>query len=200
MTQYKLTYFNGRGSAEIIRQLFVIAEKNYEDIRLGGEEWPKHRAGMPFGQMPVLDVNGKRLGQSNAIARYLAKQFDAWEEAVVDSIVDQYKEFSTEIRPFLRVYLGFEKGDLDAITKEVFLPNREKFFTYMKRFLTSNKSGYLVGNKLTWADLYLAEMAEFEKKVPELYEGFPEVKAHSEKIRSIPTLKKWIETRPETKF
>ncbi|KAK6024026.1 hypothetical protein OSTOST_10173, partial [Ostertagia ostertagi] len=148
MTQYKLTYFNGRGSAEIIRQLFVVAEKDYEDIRLGGEEWAKHKAG------------------------YAGK--NAWEEAVVDSIVDQYRDFSTDIRPFLRVYLGFEKGDLDAMTKDVFLPNREKFFTFMKKFLDSNKSGYLVGDSLTWADLYLAEMAEFSKKVPQLYDGFPE--------------------------
>ncbi|KAK5986592.1 GST C-terminal domain-containing protein [Trichostrongylus colubriformis] len=89
---------------------------------------------------------------------------------------------------------------MNAVTKDVFLPNREKFFTSMTKFLTKNKSGYLVGESLTWADLYLAEMAEFNKKVPTLYDGFPEVKAHSEKVRSIPALKKWIETRPETKF
>lgn len=35
--------------------------------------------------------------------------------------------------------------------------------------------GYLVGDSLTWADLYLAEFAEFAKKVPSYYEGFPEV-------------------------
>ncbi|KAK5974147.1 Glutathione S-transferase [Trichostrongylus colubriformis] len=75
MAQYKLTYFNGRGAAEIIRQLFVVAEKDYEDIRISGEDWPKHKAAMPFGQMPVLDVDGKKLGQSYSIARYLAKQF-----------------------------------------------------------------------------------------------------------------------------
>ncbi|VDP22435.1 unnamed protein product [Heligmosomoides polygyrus] len=58
--------------------------------------------------------------------------------------------------------------------------------------------GYLVGDSPTWADLYLAEFAELANKVPSLYDGFPEVKEHSEKVRSIPTLKKWLGTRPQT--
>lgn len=36
-------------------------------------------------------------------------------------------------------------------------------------------SGYLIGDSVTWADLYLAEFAEIEKKVPFLYDDFPEV-------------------------
>ncbi|EPB80177.1 glutathione S-transferase protein [Ancylostoma ceylanicum] len=105
MVHYKLTYFNGRGAAEIIRQIFVLAGQEYEDVRLTHEEWPKHKA------------------------------------------------------------------------------------------------GYLVGDSLTFADLYLAESSsEFAKKFPSTYDGFPEVKAHAEKVRSNPALKKWIETRPVTKF
>ncbi|KIH60341.1 hypothetical protein ANCDUO_09414 [Ancylostoma duodenale] len=89
----------------------------------------------------------------------------------------------------------------DKLFKEVFLPARDKFFGFMTKFLKESKSGYLVGDSLTFADLYLAETsAEFAKDFPSTYDGFPEVKAHAEKIRSIPALKKWIETRPVTKF
>ncbi|KHJ81993.1 glutathione S-transferase protein [Oesophagostomum dentatum] len=161
---------------------------------------------MPFGQMPILEVDGKQLAQSLAIVRFLARKFGfagktPFEEALVDSIADQFKDFTNEIRPMARVALGFEEGDLAKLTKEVFLPARDKFFGYITKFLKANKSGYLVGDSLTFADLYLAEASsEFAKKIPTLYDGFPEIKAHAEKVRSIPALKKWIETRPQTKF
>lgn len=48
---------------------------------------------MPFGQVPILEVDGKVAHQSIAIARYLAKQVklngkDDWEDLVIDSVVD----------------------------------------------------------------------------------------------------------------
>ncbi|VDL83413.1 unnamed protein product [Nippostrongylus brasiliensis] len=170
MVHYKLTYFVFRGLAEVIRELFALAGQEYEDVRYTFEEWPQHKNEMPFGQMPVLEVDGKQLSQSRAIARYLARQFgyagkNAYEEAVVDSIADQGADFFNEVRPYFRAAIGF-----------------------------------LVGDSLTWADLYLANFADLLGKAPTLYDGFPEVKAHAEKVRSIPAIKKWIETRPKSEF
>ena len=53
---------------------------------------------MPMGQMPVLEVDGKRVHQSLAMARYLAKQVglvgnDAWEDLQIDIIVDTVNDF-----------------------------------------------------------------------------------------------------------
>lgn len=41
MPQYKLTYFNLRGRAEISRYLFAYSGKKYEDHRIEAADWPK---------------------------------------------------------------------------------------------------------------------------------------------------------------
>lgn len=75
MPNYKVYYFPGRGGGEILRQVLVVAKQDFEDIRIGQEEWPQKKAEMPFGQVPVLEEDGKKLGQSYAAARYLAKKY-----------------------------------------------------------------------------------------------------------------------------
>ncbi|VDM81296.1 unnamed protein product [Strongylus vulgaris] len=118
MVHYKLTYFDGRGLGECARQLFALADQKYEDIRVTHETFPALKPKLPFGQLPLLDEDGKELAQSNAINRYLAKKFGfagktPFEEALVDSLADQYSDYRIEIKPFVYTAYGFEKkGDL----------------------------------------------------------------------------------------
>ncbi|KHJ90796.1 glutathione S-transferase protein [Oesophagostomum dentatum] len=207
MVHYKLLYFNGRGNGECARQIFAVAGQQYEDVRLTHEQFAPMKPNLPFGQVPVLEVDGKQLAQSAAIARYLARQYglagaDPFEEALVDSLADQYADYRVEVKPYVYTLLGFMKaGDLDKLKKEVMMPGRDKFLGFITKFLKKSKSGFLVGDKVTWVDLLISEhMADMSARIPEFLDGFPEVKAHMEKVRSIPALKKWIETRPDTPF
>lgn len=54
---------------------------------------------MPFGKVPVLEINGKSVNQSIAISRYLAKKAglagnDDWESLLIDVAVDNINEFA----------------------------------------------------------------------------------------------------------
>jgi prostaglandin-H2 D-isomerase / glutathione transferase len=40
MVQYKSTYFDGRGRAELSRLIFAAAGVQYEDVRIDHEKWP----------------------------------------------------------------------------------------------------------------------------------------------------------------
>lgn len=167
---------------------------------------PFYFADAPFGQLPLLEVDGKVLAQSGAIARYLAREFGlngktAWEEAQVNSLADQFKDYFTEARPYFVVKMGFAQGDAEALFKDVFLPAFTKNFTFFTNFLKASGSGFLVGNSLTFIDLALAQhSADLLAANADALKDFPEIKAHSEKIQSIPALKKWIEVRPVTPF
>ncbi|CAJ0605923.1 unnamed protein product [Cylicocyclus nassatus] len=161
---------------------------------------------MPFEQLPVLEVDGKRIARSYTICRFLARRFGfaghtPFEEAIVDSIVDQFRDYLFETRPFLVLLIGVGDGDVETLKKTLFLPERAKLFGFMKNFLNDSKSGYLVGDSVTWADLCLAEhVGTYAELFPEMLEGYPEIKAHTDMVRSIFQLKQWIEKRPKTKF
>ncbi|MGE0032232.1 MAG: glutathione S-transferase N-terminal domain-containing protein [Steroidobacteraceae bacterium] len=45
----------------------------FEDRRIPGKDWPALRDQMPFQALPVLEVDGKVITQSNTINRYLSK-------------------------------------------------------------------------------------------------------------------------------
>lgn len=109
---YKLYYFNITALAEPIRMMLSYGDIDFDDIRVAREDWPKlkpckmvwnyyrevernHRLfpAMPMGQMPVLEVDGKKIHQSVSICRYLAKKVKLdgktdFENFEIDSVVD----------------------------------------------------------------------------------------------------------------
>ena len=108
MPSYKLFYFNARGGAEFIRLIFAQAGVKYEDVRLDGQQWADMKPKTPFCTIPVLEVDGKQLGGSVVIGRYLAEQFslageNAMENAQTAAIVYSAYDLNQEILP---VWLG----------------------------------------------------------------------------------------------
>ena len=43
MPEYKLTYFNLRGRAELSRLIFAYAGQKFQDVRLEPEQWPEFK-------------------------------------------------------------------------------------------------------------------------------------------------------------
>lgn len=52
-------------------QSVVIVAWYLQDVSFSFQEWPlEHKPKMPFGQVPVLEVDGKMLTQSGAICEH----------------------------------------------------------------------------------------------------------------------------------
>ncbi|MCP5091980.1 MAG: glutathione S-transferase [Gammaproteobacteria bacterium] len=74
MSNYKLTYFdiNG-GRAEPIRIAFHAAGIDFEDNRISFADFGEMRGYTRFSSVPVLEMDGAAVTQSNAIGRYVGK-------------------------------------------------------------------------------------------------------------------------------
>jgi len=94
----KLTYFPVTALGEPIRWLLCYGNIEFEDYRFEREQWPSIKPNMPFGKVPVLEIDGKTLHQTSAICRYLAKRVglsgkDDEENLQIDIMVDTFTDF-----------------------------------------------------------------------------------------------------------
>lgn len=203
MASYKLYYFNFRAKAEVARLLFALAGQTYEDVRFEREDWPKHKPNMPYGQAPVLEIteDGKtiKLPQSMAIFRFLANKFGAagktpMEKAQVDAVADLVNDLLNAS------LVGIHEEDAEK--KKVFfekyygetVPNSFKLIT---KTLEENKTGYLVGDGITFADLLLLNACDWmTDHKDKLLAQFPAIKAHYDMVAAIPNIAEWIKKRP----
>ncbi|KAK2712883.1 hypothetical protein QYM36_011548 [Artemia franciscana] len=147
---YKLTYFNLRAKGEPIRLILAYGNIQYEDNRIEFSDWPALKPKTPFGQLPVLEVDGKPLAQSNAIARFLAKQCNLmpatdWEQAQADELADLANDIFTMTRPVNLVLVRDDAKRQSAIPEV--LASLAPLLDKVEARLLANSHGWLVGNK-----------------------------------------------------
>ncbi|CAL8110920.1 unnamed protein product [Orchesella dallaii] len=204
--QYKLRYFNMRAAAEPIRLIFAHANVEYEDIRVAREDWPELKPSMPWGQMPVLEIDGVYLAQSVAICRYLARKYNLIGEteldaAKCDEYVDAIMDMRQDAGKFFREQDAAKKEELkQQIVGETVPKYLEKF----NKILTQSDSGFLVGKKLTYADIFVSYIIDgIVLKVlqqPEALANYPVIQKHIDLVNSQNGIREWIAKRPETPF
>jgi len=205
---YTLKYFNFRVLGEPIRWQFALAGIPFKDQRYARDsswdEGIKQKTG--WGRLPILVINGDTtISQSTSISRYLAKKYGLMPEDLIlqtrcDELVDNLQDLRLLWRPWLRESDPVKKLAIEKELKEIhfpfYLPKVENF---VKEF---GKDGYAVGDKLSWADLYLANFIQIwmECQGEGIMSPYPLLKQNMTKILNIPEIKKWNETRPPSRW
>jgi len=204
MPSYKLTYFNAKGSAEVIRFIFAQGGVKYEDVRVKvrGEQWKEMKPTTPFGVLPVLEVDGKQLGGSLIIGRYLAEMFglsgdSPFENAQIANIVDAVYDFNQEFTKMFFEQDETRKAEMMKKLKEEVIPTKLQFF---EKRASTNDSGWLYAGKLTWADFCLYLSLEWAMKTvsSEFMSNFPGLTKMRASVEALPNIAKWIKERPVT--
>ena len=203
MPTYKLHYFNGRGRAELVRLIFAQAGVPYEDVRIELKKWPEIKPTMPFGKVPVLEVGGKHVAHSIVIARYLSEEFglagsNLLENSQVAGIAEAVNDLFEDLLK-ARIEKNEErKAQMQKDYKEKAVPFALAKF---EALASTNKNGYLWGNKLTWADLaFFNWICMISHRAPAILDRFPSLKKLKETVETLPNIAKWLKERPETEF
>ncbi|KAL6754466.1 glutathione S-transferase [Haematococcus lacustris] len=197
----KLIYFDIPGRAEVTRVLLTIGKVPFEYCTISTisrEQWAEVKPTMPYGQLPVLKVDGKQLAQSSAIERYAARLAglypqDAWEASKVDELACFMREWLEDVVSTVFIKSADEKLAARKAMVEGPLQTR---MTKLNTLLTeAGPDGYLVGGRMTYADVavYVTMsflICGFFDGVPrDLYRPFPAITAFHTRMASVPQIR-----------
>ncbi len=175
--EFELGYWAIRGLGQPIRFLLAHAEVAFSEVRLGvnqdgsiiadeSRDWATHKGtlSVPFPNLPYLiDSSGPaevQLTQSNAVMRYLARQFDYYGDTASDQIcIDVLQDEAYDLRNSIvkAVYtLGAEyEAAFDELTSTAVPRYLDGFESYL-----SNRGihTHFVGTRISLVDFILYEL------------------------------------------
>ena len=111
--------------AEVLRVSLFFGNIPFEDIRISREEFKEviltgklyGTIEIPFHQLPVLEIDGKIIGQTGAIARFCGKLSNLYPEdnflsAKVDQIIDTATDITNLVSPTIRKKDDIKKKEM----------------------------------------------------------------------------------------
>ena len=155
MPKLALIYFDFDGSrGEAARLAMHLAGIPFEDRRIPRKEWASVRDQYPFQTLPVLEVDGTQLAQSNTINRYVGKLAglypkDDWQAARVDELMDAIEDITAKIGAMFSLEGEAKQKAREALTAG-------PLARYLQQFEARLKAGggeWFVENRLTVGDL-----------------------------------------------
>ncbi|MBS1181996.1 MAG: glutathione S-transferase protein [Proteobacteria bacterium] len=186
---------------EPVIQARKVAEPLAADAPLNTRT-PSFLAVNPMGQVPAIDDDGLVLTESLAILLYLAKKHGgplAPTDLPEEGLMLQWLFWGAAAAEPLTIVVtqGDESGEWKTEAGKVRLAGiGEALKRPLSAFETRlSAAEYVVGGRFTVVDLGLAEIIRYAQGHPELFQGFPNVKAWLERCQSRPAFKAMWATR-----
>ncbi|KAG2532955.1 hypothetical protein JM18_000871 [Phytophthora kernoviae] len=154
----KLIYFDGKGRAELARMLFNYGGIAFEDSRIGHADFATLKPTLPFGQVPVLEVDGTVYSQSLAINLYAAKLSGLFPSDNLEALKsDMFSQSLTEMEgPFVEFMFKTPDETKKAELKKVFIEETvPKLFTVLEKMVGGK---FILGDKISHVDLQLLDV------------------------------------------
>ena len=155
MPKLVLTYFDFDGSrGEVARLALNIAGIAFEDRRIPRKDWAAQRDQYPFQALPVLEVDGRVIAQSNTINRYVGKLAglypkDDLQAALVDEVMAAIEDVTAKIGATFAL-----EGEAKQKAREALAAGAlARYLQQLEARLKAGGGEWFVENRLTVADL-----------------------------------------------
>jgi len=194
MSSFKLTYFDATGRGELTRLIFAKSGTKFEDVRIAAADWPKVKASMPTGKMPVLQHNGHVLVQSLVIARYAARKCGLVGRSEMDEFhCDMFVNcLAADIGGKL-IDILFEKDPLAKAKKSAEAVEPTK--AGLLKLCSFVKGEFVLGAEMSYADLAIFDAdTYFAKCIPEAALP-PKLKAIADKVKADPNIEAYLKAK-----
>jgi glutathione S-transferase len=155
MTQLKLSYFDMHGGrGEPARLALAIGGIAFEDHRFSFPEFAEVKKTAPFGQVPVLHVDGIQVTQCDSINRYVGKlaglyPADPYQALLCDEVMYVVEEASVKLGPTFRMTGEEQKAARLALVNG----SMPVYLAWLEKQLLAHGGQYFADNRLTIADL-----------------------------------------------
>ncbi|MBT8101135.1 MAG: glutathione S-transferase [Gammaproteobacteria bacterium] len=205
MHELKLSYFDFHGGrGEVARLAMSLGNIDFEDHRIPLKEWPSAKASTPLGAVPVLEVDGEAITQSNGINRFVGKLSKLYPNEPLDAlrcdeVMGAVEDVLVRIVPTF--FIQDEDEKKQARQKLVEGPI-SRYLAWLEDLLRRRGNRYFVAGRLTVADLKVFVWIRSLRKGTLDYVAAdlvdhcaPNLVAHSQRIEGDPAVKAYYEAR-----
>ena len=193
--------------AEVLRVSLFIKDIPFEDIRVSREEFvhliktgflPNGKKA-PFHQLPVIEAEGRIIGQTGAIARYCGKASNLYAEdnlkaAKIDQIIDAATDITNLVSPTIREKDLDKKMDDRKLLVNKLLP---RWFRYLENLLSEDESTWFV-EKMSIADVAIWRLLGWltsgiiDGFPTSIIDDFPKLKNVHHQVHTHPKVQEWM--------
>jgi len=155
MPSYKLTYFDiDGGRAEPVRIALHAAGVEFEDNRLSFPEFGEMRKDTRFNSVPVLELDGTAVTQSNAISRYVGKMAGLYPDDDMQALYcDEVLDALEDILHYIVPTFGLKGDELREAREKLANGWLSTYVRGLDELLARGGGEYFAGGALTVADL-----------------------------------------------
>uniref|UniRef100_A0A8D1SZ59 Glutathione S-transferase n=1 Tax=Sus scrofa TaxID=9823 RepID=A0A8D1SZ59_PIG len=142
-----------------------------------------------FQQVPMVEIDGMKLVQTRAILNYIATKYNLYgKDAKERALIDMYTEGVADLGEMILLLPLCPPNEKDAKVASIKEKSTNRYLPAFEKVLKSHGQDYLVGNKLSRADIQLVELLYYVEELdPSLLANFPLLKVSSVSLGLAPS-------------